>query len=237
MAGTGGTSSSRSRLIRFIARGVTVDARARSACCCVSLSNSSTDIRRAWPVCAAGFASFDGGGGGDSLREKVGRLGNVPSRFSPSESRLLCLAGTGGAGGVVVVAAALVSSNRACTPATSTPGAVKLPRSVPAGDAGALLNLLSLSLSLSLSISPSNAALSASACRSAANALTTSGVELILLGLYLTLPPSSPSESVSVPSLPMATDGPASGEERSGRLSRRGLSVGERRGWRRVWRA
>jgi hypothetical protein len=57
----------------------------------------------------------------------------------------------------------------------------------------------------------------------------TSGVELILLGLNLRVLSTSSfsSEPVSVPSCESAREGPARGEERRGRGSRRGPCNGE----------
>ena len=80
---------------------------------------------------------------------------------------------------------------------------------MPAGDAGSLRLVTDLPSSFMSVLS------------------VTSGLELILLGLNRRASTLS-SEPVRVPSSDSASEGPASGEERSGRCSRRGgAAMGE----------
>lgn len=153
---------------------------------------------------AAAALSFDPDADEDGDKD-FGSPGSVESLFSPKDIRRGDVrAGEGGEGGTSCRAG---GSTGAGSSSFRLGGGMGAPRSVPVGDAGALAEVLPSSFM---------------------RADAMSGVELILLGLnFFALSVSLASSGpVSVPSCESASDGPARGDERSGRDSRRGAATG-----------
>lgn len=130
-----------------------------------------------------------------SGEEALGSPGSADSLLKPRDRRRAgdCFVGDGGVG--------VFSSSRSTPSSSSAKMGGGAPRKVPVGEAGALATILPSSFMSVL--------------------VDMSGVELIRLGLTLRSDPALSSEPVSVPSSDKASEGPARGEERSGRDSRR----------------